>query len=303
MRNVRIDFLFLSFIFSILLMIGCEAEGGQGNENEGLYVKTSFSILADMTDQILGDRGTVEYIVPIGQGPEEYEPRPSNFQNVSDADVFYVNGMGLEEWLERVVSNASDTPIVELSHGVDPIQLVGEDGEDPHGWLSPRSGIIYIENILEDLISRDPEGKEEYQQRAEEYIEQLNEIDEWISEEVKKIEEHHRIIVVSENAYKYFGEDYGLQTEGIWELNSHDEGTTQQINRVIDVVKDNELPAVFVETTVDHRYMETISLNTDVPISGEVYTDAIGEEGSGADSYLKMLRHNAETFIDGLSTE
>ncbi|TMW73928.1 metal ABC transporter substrate-binding protein [Alteribacter natronophilus] len=283
-----------------LTLAACGTDEGDAEDREGLAITTSFSVLGNMIEEVIGDRGEVDYIVPVGEEPHEYEPVPSDFRKVSDSDVFYINGMDLEEWLERIVSNAADTEIVELSEGVEPIPLEGSDEADPHAWLTPKSGITYVENLLDDLIERDPDGEEHYRENAEAYIEELRELDAWIEEEVSVIPEENRLIVVSENAFKYFGADYGFDTEGVWEINSHEEGTPQQINRVIDLVQDRGVPSVFVESTVDDRYMSQVSDNAGVPIAGEVYTDALGGEGSGAETYIDMLRHNAETFVEGL---
>ncbi|WP_249413975.1 metal ABC transporter solute-binding protein, Zn/Mn family [Alteribacter keqinensis] len=286
-------------VLGTLAVAACGAEE-YAVEREGLEITTSFSVLNNIIEEVIGDRGSVEYIVPIGEEPHEYEPVPSDFRKVSDSDVFYVNGLGLEGWLGRIVSNVSDTEMVELADGVDIINLNNSEEEDPHAWLSPKNGIIYVENLVEDLIERDPEGEDIYRENAESYIQELEDLDAWIQEEVEELPEDKRVIVVSENAFKYFGEDYGFETVGIWEMNSHEEGTTSQINRVIDLVQDREIPSVFVESTVDQRYMETVSNNADVPIAGEVFTDALGQEGSGAETYIDMLRHNAKTFVEGL---
>ncbi|MDQ0257297.1 ABC-type Zn uptake system ZnuABC Zn-binding protein ZnuA [Evansella vedderi] len=275
--------------------------GSVATSGEGLNITTSFSVLGDIIAQIIGDRGTVDYIVPVGEEPHEYEPVPSDFQKVSDADVFYVNGLDLEEWLEKIVSNVTDTDIVTVSGGVTPIPLEDDDEDDPHAWLSPKNVIIYVENILNDLIERDPQGESVYTANAEAYIAELEELDAWIQEQVQQIPEEHRVIVVSENAFKYFGADYGFHTEGIWEINSHEEGTPQQFARLAELVQERNVPGLFVETTVDNRYMETVSNESGVPIVGEVYTDAIGEAGSGADTYIDMMRHNVQVFVDGLS--
>ncbi|WP_245411619.1 metal ABC transporter substrate-binding protein [Alkalicoccus urumqiensis] len=280
-----------------------ETESGAGTE-DGLSVAVSFSVLADITAEVMGERGTVDYVVPIGEEPHEYEPVPSNFQLVSDADVFYTNGMNLEEWIERMVENTSDTEIVEVTQGVEPIYLEGSDSEvDPHVWLNPANVETYVENIRDDLSERDPEGAETYEANAEAYLEEISALDADIEEMFAELPEERRLIVVTENAFKYFGEQYEMETAGIWELNSHEEGTTGQINRTIDLIREREVPAVFVETTVDPRFMESVADSSDVEIAGEVYTDAVGQEGSGAETYLDMIRHNAETFAEGLAAE
>ncbi|GAE31890.1 metal ABC transporter solute-binding protein, Zn/Mn family [Alkalihalobacillus hemicellulosilyticus] len=286
---------------------GTEDEAGTDEEvdvhdenDEGLTITTSFSILGDMISQVIGDRGTVEYIVPIGDEPHEYEPVPSDFQKVSDADVFYVNGLDLEEWLESILTNVTETEIVAISEGVTAIPLEGGDEDDPHAWLSVKNAILYVENLVDDLIKRDPDGESVYRENADAYITQLEELDTWIEEEVVEIPEEKRVIVVSENAFKYFGADYGFETEGVWDINSHAEGTPQQVSRIVDLVNDLELPAVFVETTVNQDFMEQVSNETNVPIAGEVYTDAVGPEGSGAETYIEMMQHNVNVFVEGL---
>ncbi|ADU30457.1 metal ABC transporter substrate-binding protein [Evansella cellulosilytica] len=301
--------MFKKLLLSLLLagsfmLVACgeneEGTSSDDTDTDGLTIATSFSVLGDIISQIIGEHGTVDYIVPIGEEPHEYEPVPSDFQKVTDADVFYINGLDLEEWLEKIVSNVSDTDIVEVSDGVTPIPLVGDDEADPHAWLSPKNVMTYVDNIVEDLVERDPDGESIYRENAEAYKSELEELDAWIEEQVADIPEQQRVIIVSENAFKYFGEDYGFDTEGVWEINSHEEGTPQQVNRIIDIVEERELPAVFVETTVDKRYMETVSENTGVPIAGEVYTDAVGPEGSGAETYIGMMRENVNVFVEGL---
>ncbi|MFN7253440.1 MAG: metal ABC transporter substrate-binding protein [Anaerobacillus sp.] len=300
MFKLKVFFIALSLTF--LALVGCSSEdsGTPAEEKEGLEIITSFSVLDDIISNVIGDRGTVSYIIPIGEEPHEYEPVPSDYRKVSDSDVFYVNGLDLEEWLESVVSNVSDTDIVSLSDGVTPIPLVGDDEADPHAWLSPKNVIIYVENLVTDLVARDPEGEEIYRQNAEAYIQELIELDTWIKEQVAQIPEEQRVIIVSENAFKYFGKDYDFHTDGIWEINSLEEGTPQQFARLAEIIKERNVPAVFIETTVDTRYMETVSKEAGVSIAGEVYTDAVGKEGSGAETFIKMIMHNVNVFVEGL---
>ncbi|KHF40768.1 metal ABC transporter substrate-binding protein [Halalkalibacter okhensis] len=308
-------FLLFALSLSFIVLIGCSSEKTQQEElvdepedsmeeatpeEDGLTITTSFSILGDIIGEIVGTRGTIDYIVPIGEEPHEYEPVPSDFRKVSDSDVFYVNGLGLEEWLEKLVDSAGDVAIVPVSEGVTPIMLEGGEEEDPHAWMNVGNVKLYVENVVADLIERDPEGESVYRENADAYLAELEELDSFIKTEVESLSEENRVIVVSEDAFKYFGEAYGFQTEGVWEINSHEEGTPGQIARVIDVVNDQAIPAIFVETTVDRRYMESVSNDTGVEIAGEVYTDAVGQDGSGAETYILMMKHNVDTFINGL---
>ncbi|MGF7186510.1 iron/zinc/copper transport system substrate-binding protein [Desulfitispora alkaliphila] len=294
-------------IFTLVVAAGCgqdsvEQDASEGNENEGLNIVTSLSILSDLVENILGDRGTVEFLIPIGEEPEDYELLPSDMQKISDADLFILNGFHLEEGIEANIGNVSDTKIIHAIDGVTPIPLVGEDTPDPHAWLDIQLiADYYVENILTALIELDPEGEEHYRENAAAYKVELQKLDAWIKEQVQQIPEKNRIIVISENAMKYYGEAYGFHTEGIWELNSHEEGTPQQISRIVELAIEKELPALFVETTVDSRYMNTVSNEADIPIAGELYTDAVGLPGSGAETYIDMMKHNTDTLLKGLS--
>lgn len=278
------------------------AEDPETPEEPPIRVVASISILSDMVENIAGDRAVVEYIVPIGDNPEDYELIPSDLQKISNACIFFLNGWAVEEAIERSLANVSDSTIVFLTEGITPIPLVGEDAPDPHAWLDAALvADFYVANILNALIEEDPAGEDFYRKNAEEYAEELRELDGWIREQVEAVPEGSRTIVISENAFKYFGEAYGFQTEGIWELNSHEEGTPQQVSRVVDLVVDRGLPAVFGETTVDPRYMEMVSRETGVPIAGLLYTDALGGKNSGAATYVEMMRYNTRLIVEGLS--
>ena len=298
------SFLLIALIIAFIFTGGCGVKNDTGNqsnvEQQTLKIAASISILADLIENVVGDKGTVEYIVPIGENPHDYEMLPSELQKVTDADVFFINGFGLEGGMVRIIGNVANTPVVSLSEGITPIPLVGDDAPDPHAWLDASLVITYVMNIRDTLISLDPSNEQEYVHNAEVYINQLNELDIWIREQVAIIPQAKRVIVISENAFKYYGKAYGFQTEGIWELNSHEEGTPRQISSVVDLVTNKGLPAVFVETTVDKRYMQTISNETGVPIAGAVYTDALGHKGSGADTYINMMKYNTEIFVKGL---
>ena len=302
-KKVLFYMLCVSLLISILGFAGCvDREISSGEEKkDSLSIVTSFSILADVAENIVRERGKVEYIVPIGENPEDYELLPGEMRMASDSDVIFINGMNVEGAMEGALKRSTGTPVITLTEGIQPIPLEGDDAPDPHGWLDAGLMKIYVENMLQSLIDVDPAGETVYRKNAEDYLLRLEELDTWIREEVSSIPEKNRIIVVSENAYKYYGEAYGFQTEGIWELNSHEEGTPQQISRVVELVRANEIPALFVETTVDQRYMETVSREAGVAIAGEVYTDALGLPGSGAETYIQMMEYNTRLFVEGLN--
>lgn len=297
--------LLLAIVAIILVTVGCSTEKSDEDienniEKNGLTIVTSFSIINDIVSEIIGNRGTTSHIVPIDGTPEEYDPINSDFQKVSDADVFFVNGIGFEAWLSKITNQVTSTSIVEVSEGVERLLLVGsEDGYDPHAWLDVSNIVIYVNNIVDTLIEMDPEGEMVYRENKESYLEEIAELHNWIVEETNKIADGKKIIVISENAFKYYGAAYGFETEGIWELNAHEEGTPGQISRVVDLVNEQNVPALFLEKTVDPRYMGQISTETGVEIAETVYTDSIGTTEE-ANSYLKMMKANTEAFVKGL---
>ncbi|WP_241423235.1 metal ABC transporter solute-binding protein, Zn/Mn family [Candidatus Contubernalis alkaliaceticus] len=301
-KNVITTYLILSLIIVSLGLGGCGSSLEQNGElkEKHLKVVTSFSILADVVENIVRDRGNVQYIVPIGENPEDYELLPGEMRMATDADIIFINGMGLEGSMKDAFARVTETPIISVTAGIKAIPLEGDDAPDPHAWLDAVIMMKYVENIMESIIELDPGGERAYRENTADYLLQLEELDAWIRSETVEIPENNRVIVVSENAYKYYGEAYGFQTEGIWELNSHEEGTPQQISRVVELVRNNQIPALFVETTVDQRYMETVSRETGVQIAGEVFTDALGPAGSGAETYIEMMKYNTRLFVEGL---
>ncbi|TCT14932.1 iron/zinc/copper transport system substrate-binding protein [Natranaerovirga pectinivora] len=296
------QFFLLSIVSAFILLTACSQKSENNNKSDQLDIVTTISIIADLVENIVGDKGVVEFIVPVGDNPEDYELISSDLMKVNNADILFMNGWGLEEVIERGLTNVTNVNIVHLTEGITPINLVGEDVPDPHAWFDVSLvANYYVQNILGELKTIDADNSEYYDQNAKAYISQLEALDTWIKEEIEKIPEKNRVIIISENALKYYGEAYGFKTEGIWELNSHSEGTPQQISRIVDLVRAIELPALFIETTVDERYMEMISNETNVPIAGAIYTDALGKPGSDGETYIKMLRYNTELFVEGLS--
>lgn len=303
-KSFMIYSLVIAFIFGFM-MIGCQSNTDKfaSPDKDGVKVLASTSFLADMAKNVVGQLGTVEYIIPIGEGPEHYEMLPSDLRKASNADLLILNGLGLEEMILSSIKNVTNTKILFASDGVEAIPLVGENTPDPHAWLDVRWAIQYVKNIYDGLSAVDPDNASQYLANADAYIEELIKLDRLIKDSVVQIPESKRVIIISENAMKYFGEAYGFQTEGIWELNSHEEGTPQQISRIIDLVRDKQIPALFTETTVDTRYMDTIAKETGVVIAGQLYTDAIGLPDSGADSYIGMMQHNLNVLIAGLTVQ
>ena len=286
---------------------GCSA-GKDGSEK--VEVVATYSIIYDLVKNVGGDKVDVHSMVPIGSNPHEYDPLPEDVLKTTDADVVFYNGLNLEEgnsWFNKLLKTSDkdgkDAPVYRVSEGVKAIHLESkglEEEPDPHAWLNIENGIIYVENIRDALIKEDPDNKEYYEKNAEKYISELKTLHDKTVTELQKIPKEKRVLVTSEGAFKYFGEAYNMNTAFVWEINSENQGTPQQIKNLVDLIKGGSVSALFVETSVDPRSMETVSKETGVPIKGKVFTDSLGKQGEEGDTYKKMMEWNTQTVIEGL---
>lgn len=306
--------LLFSITFLLLFLLGaCGSDQNSQEQDEvgQLKIVTTYSIIYDITKNVAGEGVEIYNLAPIGSNPHEYDPLPEDVKKTTDADVVFYNGLNLEEgnsWFGKLTEVAGkgddEAPVYLVSEGVEPILLESkglEEETDPHAWLDLRNGMIYAENIRDALIEVDPENESIYRENAETYIKQLKELHEKAIKEIASIAEDKRFLITSEGAFKYFGKAYNIETGYIWEINSENQGAPQEILDVVNLIRTKEVTALFIETSIDRRSMETVSNETGVPIVGTVYTDSLGKEGTDGDTYLKMMESNIKVIIEGLS--
>ena len=305
----RIQKLLVALLF-LPFFAACSA-GEARSDNGKLNVVVTNSILADMTKNIAGDKINLHSIVPIGQDPHEYEPLPEDIAKASAADLIFYNGINLENaWFTKMVKNAQkveNQDYFAASDGVEVIYLEGQSEkgkEDPHAWLSLENGIIYAQNIAKQLMAKDPENKDVYQQNLDTYIQQLAALDEEAKSSFAAIPADKKLIVTSEGCFKYFSKAYDIPSAYIWEINTEEEGTPQQTRDLVQKLKAGPTPAaLFVESSVDDRPMKTISRETGIKIYAKIFTDSIAKEGEDGDSYLAMMKWDLEKIAEGLQSE
>lgn len=281
------------------------------DENQKLQVVATNSIIADITKNIAGDKIDLHSIVPVGKDPHEYEPLPEDVRKTSTADLIFYNGINLETggnaWFEKLVNNAGkkeNQDYFAVSDGVEVIYLEGENEagkEDPHAWLNLENGIIYAQNIAKQLIAKDPENQDFYEGNLTEYVAKLTELDTKAKSAFDAIPEEKKLIVTSEGCFKYFSKAYNIPAAYIWEINTEEEGTPEQITTLVTKLRASEVPALFVESSVDDRPMKTISKDTGIPIYAKIFTDSVAEPGEDGDSYYAMMKWNLEKIAEGLS--
>ena len=297
-------------IFSLLFILTACNGGDNGQSNGKIKAVSSFTILEDMIKEIGGDNIEVHNLVPTGTDPHEYDPLPEDIKAATDADVLFYNGLNLEGgengWFAKMIDSVGQDwdNTFELTKGVEPMYVTSSDGRDeeinPHAFLDPVVGIQMAENTRDALIEIDPDNKAFYEENAEQYINELRDIDEQYKTKINEIPEENRILITSEHAYQYMAKRYGLKEGFIWAIDTEENGSPDQITSLIKFIEEHNPPVLFVETNVDTRPMETVSKETGVEIFGEIFSDEIGKPGEKGDTYVKFLQHNIDMIYEGL---
>ncbi|MGT2715737.1 metal ABC transporter substrate-binding protein [Streptococcus respiraculi] len=298
-------------VFAIFGLAACSTSSNKTAEHGKLKVVTTNSIIADMTKNIAGDKIDLHSIVPVGQDPHEYEPLPEDVKKTSQADLIFYNGINLETggnaWFTKLVQNAKKTENKDyfaVSDGVEVIYLEGQNEkgkEDPHAWLNLENGMIYAQNIAKQLIAKDPDNKETYEKNLATYLEKLSTLDKEAKEKFNNIPAEKKMIVTSEGCFKYFSKAYQVPSAYIWEINTEEEGTPDQIKSLVEKLRQTKVSSLFVESSVDDRPMKTVSKDTNIPIYEKIFTDSVAEEGEEGDSYYAMMKWNLDKIAEGLA--
>lgn len=263
----------------------------------------SFSILGDMVKQVGGDRVAVTTIVGPNADTHVYEPTPQDAVALGKAQVFFVNGLGFEGWLDRLVEATGFTgPVVTASSGVK-THTMDDEGEvvtDPHAWQSLSNGELYVSNIAKGLCAVDAAGCASYEANAKAYSAQLAALDAEVRAAIAAVPEAERKVITTHDAFGYFGEAYGvafLAPEGI---STESEASAADVAKLIEQVRREGVKALFVENMSDPRLVEQIARETGAKLGGALYADALSEPNEGAASYLDMFKHNVGLLVPAL---
>ena len=267
-------------------------------------VVTTFTIIADMARNVAGDAADVQSITKPGAEIHDYQPTPGDLVRAQGAQLVLWNGLNLERWFERFFHRLKKVPGVVVTEGIKPMSITEgpySGKPNPHAWMSPENGIIYVDNIRDALIQHDPAHADTYRTNAERYKQQIRATIDPIRQQVEALPAQKRWLVSSEGAFSYLARDFGLRELYLWPINADQQGTPRQVRHVIDEVRKHHIPAVFSESTVSAAPAQQVARETGAHYGGVLYVDSLSEPDGPVPTYLDLLRVTSETLAKGLS--
>ena len=273
-----------------------------------LNVIVSFSILGDFVKNVGGDRVEVATLVGPNGNAHVYAPSPGDAKKVADAKLVFVNGLGFEGWLERLVkASGTKAPIVVATKSIKPLEHAGEHGHDhdhgqadPHAWQSVANAKIYVANIRDALIAADPAGKDAYLANAAAYLAKLDALERDVREVVAKIPADRRRVITSHSAFGYFQDAYGVSFTAPQGVSTEAEVSAKDVAAIIAQIRKQKVAAVFLENVTDPRLVEQIARETGAKVGGTLYSDALTDDKGDATTYIDLIRHNLRQLASAL---
>lgn len=286
-----------------LALAGCAPSSANGDDDDRPVVLTTFTVLQDIAQNVAGDHARVESITKVGTEIHGYEPTPGDLRRADQADLILDNGLGLEAWFAQFVEGL-DVPHVVVSDGVETMSIAEDAYEglaNPHAWMSPLNVQRYADNIASALAALDPAHAADYAANATAYKAELQAVQDDLVDDLAALPHNERALVTCEGAFSYLARDAGLTEQYIWAVNAEQQATPQQITRAIEFVRDNDVPAVFCESTVSDAPMQRVVEATDAAFGGILYVDSLSEPGGPVPTYLDLIRYDAQTIVAGLT--
>ncbi|WP_105426805.1 metal ABC transporter substrate-binding protein [Neorhizobium tomejilense] len=265
---------------------------------------TTFTVIADIAKNVAGDAAVIESITKPGAEIHNYQPTPGDIQRAQGAKLVFWNGLNLELWFEKFFQNLKAVPGVVVSTGVEPMGIV--EGPyvgkpNPHAWMSPTAALIYVDNIRDAFVKYDPKNAAIYKANAEAYKEKIKAAIDPIKAELARVPEDKRWLVTSEGAFSYLARDFGLKEFYLWPINADQQGTPQQVRKVIDAVRKNRIGVVFSESTISPKPAEQVARETGAKYGGVLYVDSLSEADGPVPTYLDLLKVTSDTIAKGLA--
>jgi zinc/manganese transport system substrate-binding protein len=266
----------------------------------------SFSVLGDLVKNVGGDRIELATLVGPNGDAHVFSPTPGDARTLGAAKVVFVNGLGLEGWMTRLVkASGTKAPMVVASLGVKPLKMEdeghpGKEVTDPHAWQSIANAKIYVANIRAALSKVDPAGASAYASNANAYLAKLDALEKEVRAAIAKIPADHRKIITTHDAFGYFRAAYGMEFISPEGVSTDAEPSAKDVAKIIGQIRKQKIPAVFMENIADPRMMQQIAKESGAKIGGTLYSDALSKPDGPAGSYIDMMRNNVREFSKAL---
>jgi ABC-type Zn uptake system ZnuABC Zn-binding protein ZnuA len=290
-----------TLILFALVVSGC---GSDNNKQKSGKIKTisSITIINDIVKNIGGDKVDAKSICGVGIDPHTYKPKPNDPRLVSESDIVFINGFTLEHWIEEMVHNAGgNKKVVTVTNGLTPMKdEKGYGDPDPHAWFDITNVKTYAKNIADALIEADKPNESYYRQNLESYTKKLDSLEAWTKAEIQKIPAEKRVLITSHDAFRYFGKAYGLEVRGLQGISTEAKAQTEDVKKIIDLIKERKLNSVFIETSVNPKLLEEISKETGAKVGGTLFSDSVGDEGTFEGTYIGAVTHNVNAIVNAL---
>ncbi|GAB3620192.1 metal ABC transporter substrate-binding protein [Glutamicibacter endophyticus] len=287
----------------LVLITGCSATDPQSVADKRPMVLTTFTVLADIAQNVAGDHLRIESITKYGAEIHGYEPTPDDLRRAAGADLILDNGLNLEAWFAKFVRDIR-APHVTVSEGIEPIAIAeGEAGghPNPHAWMSPLNVKVYVQNMVKAFSELDPEHAAEYRRNGQEYQRKLQRVHERLLEQINEVPAAQRYLVTCEGAFSYLARDAGLTERYLWAVNTDGQAAPRAVARVIDEVREQRVPAVFCESTVSNAPMQRVVESANSSYGGTLYVDSLSEPDGPVPDYLTLITHDTETIANALN--
>jgi len=301
-RKAMSGAILLGLSLALGLPAGPQAALAEQAADSRFRAATTFTVIQDIAQNVAGDRAVVESITKPGAEIHDYQPTPQDLVRTQHAKLVFWNGLNLERWFERFFESLKDVPGVVVTEGIVPMGIAEgayRGKPNPHAWMSPTNALVYVDNIAKAFAAHDPANAEVYRRNADSYAAKIKALDAPLRARLAAIPEDQRWLVTSEGAFSYLARDYGFREAYLWPINADEQGTPRQVRAVIDLVRENNIPVVFSESTISDRAAKQVARETGARYGGVLYVDSLSAAGGPVPTYLDLLRVTVDTIAKG----
>ena len=299
----------LLLAFSVLFITGCSVPAYNSkrinSEKQKPFVVTTFTVLADIAKNVAGEKLIIQSITKPGAEINSYQFTPSDVIKASKAQLIIENGLGLELWFKKFTASAGNVPTITLTDGIKPLAIAEDkyNGKpNPHAWMSPKKAMVYVDKLVETFIEIDPLNESTYRSNGNDYKKELINLDQELRVTLSKIPLKKRVLVSCEGAFTYLANDYGMEEAYLWPVNAESQVTPRRMANLIKTIKEKEVPTIFCESTVSAEAQKQVAIESGASFGGNFYVDSLSTNDGPAPTYLKLLRHNVQLIVDGLTS-